>query len=46
MDITEHLLPNPATLPRRIMLAQDDAVWYTDYPRGYLGAARPGDRAG
>ena len=30
-------MPNPDSRPRRIALTPDDAVWYTDYPRGRLG---------
>jgi virginiamycin B lyase len=34
-------LPNPESRPRRIALTPDDVVWYTDYPRGYLGRFDP-----
>jgi virginiamycin B lyase len=37
MDIKEWTLPNPDSRPRRIAIASDDAVWYADYSRGYLG---------
>jgi virginiamycin B lyase len=37
MKITEWTLPNAETRPRRIAITSDDAVWYSDYSRGYLG---------
>jgi virginiamycin B lyase len=37
MKITEYTLPDPAARPRRIDIARDDLVYYTDYGRGYLG---------
>ena len=37
MKITEYPLPDPAARPRRIEIARDDLVYYTDYGRGYLG---------
>jgi virginiamycin B lyase len=30
-------LPNAASRPRRLALTPDDAVWYADFSRGYLG---------
>ncbi|HSL20945.1 MAG TPA: hypothetical protein VK886_05375 [Vicinamibacterales bacterium] len=36
MEIKEYVLPEGAR-PRRIAIAPDDTVWYTDYGRGYLG---------
>jgi virginiamycin B lyase len=41
MELTEHALPHPDARPRRIALTPDDAVWYTDYARGYLGRFDP-----
>jgi virginiamycin B lyase len=37
LAITEWILPNPESRPRRIAITSDDAVWYADYSRGYLG---------
>lgn len=37
MKITEYPLPDPASRPRRMDIAKDDTVYYTDYGRGYLG---------
>jgi virginiamycin B lyase len=37
MKITEYPLPDPAARPRRMDIAKDDTVYYTDYGRGYLG---------
>ena len=37
----EHELPNRDSRPRRIALTSDDAVWYTDFPRGFLGRFDP-----
>jgi len=36
MEITEYPLPEGAH-PRRLALAHDDTVYYSDYARGYLG---------
>jgi len=41
MVIREHVLPNTGTRPRRIGIDADDAIWYTDYARGYLGRFDP-----
>lgn len=41
MAIKEHVLPNPATRPRRIAITPDDELWYADYSRGYLGRFDP-----
>jgi virginiamycin B lyase len=41
MEITEYVLPNPASRPRRIAITPDDVLWYTDNPRGYLGMYDP-----
>jgi virginiamycin B lyase len=35
------LLPSPDSRPRRIAITSDDAIWYSDYPRGYLGRFDP-----
>lgn len=36
MEITEYALPEGAR-PRRLALAHDDTIYYSDYARGYLG---------
>src|SRR5437868_15183246 len=36
-DIREYPLTDSASRPRRITITRDDIVWYTDFPRGYLG---------
>ena len=36
MAIKEHVLPEGAR-PRRLAIAADGGVWYSDYARGYLG---------
>ena len=41
MQITEYDLPNPETRPRRIAITSDDVIYYTDFPRGYLGMYDP-----
>lgn len=40
MQITEYLLPEGAR-PRRLAAGRGDAVFYTDYHRGYLGMLDP-----
>src|SRR4029078_3230579 len=35
------VLPNDRTRPRRIVITADDAIWYGDYTRGYLGRLDP-----
>jgi len=40
MDITEYALPDGAR-PRRLAISQDDAVYYSDFARGYLGRFDP-----
>ncbi len=40
MEIHEYPLPNASSRPRRIATS-DDAIWYTDYSRGYLGRFDP-----
>jgi virginiamycin B lyase len=37
MAIKEYALPDPGARPRRLALASDDVVYYSDYSRGYLG---------
>ncbi|MBV8589751.1 MAG: hypothetical protein JO212_06760, partial [Acetobacteraceae bacterium] len=41
MAIHEYGLPNLRTRPRRVAITSDDAVWYTDYPRGAIGRFDP-----
>jgi virginiamycin B lyase len=41
MAIHEFTLPNAESRPRRIAIATDDAIWYTDYARGRLGRFDP-----
>ena len=41
MEIKEYPLPSPDSRPRRIAITPDDAIWYTDYPRGYIGRFDP-----
>ncbi len=45
LDITEYLLPE-GSRPRRLAVTPDDAVYYTDYARGYLGRLNPKDGYG
>jgi virginiamycin B lyase len=40
MEITEYLLPKGAR-PRRLTVAPDNMIFYTDYARGYLGRLDP-----
>ena len=37
LEIHEWILPHEDSRPRRIAITPDDAVWYSDYSRGYLG---------
>jgi virginiamycin B lyase len=37
MDMKEYALPDARARPRRLAIGPDDAVWYTDFPRGFLG---------
>jgi virginiamycin B lyase len=37
----EYVLPNAEARPRRIAITSDDAIWYSDYGRGYLGRLDP-----
>jgi virginiamycin B lyase len=41
MTIHEYTLPNAGARPRRIALAPDGTVFYTDFARGYLGHFDP-----
>jgi Streptogramin lyase len=36
-----YTLPNERTRPRRIVVGPDDAIWYGDYTRGFLGRSIP-----
>ena len=40
-EIKTYTLPNERTRPRRIAITADDAVWYGDYTRGFLGRLDP-----
>jgi virginiamycin B lyase len=39
--IHEWTLPNAGSRPRRIAIAPDDVIYYSDYSRGYLGRLDP-----
>ncbi len=39
--VKEVALPREKTLPRRVVVTSDDAVWYVDYKEGYLGQYVP-----
>jgi virginiamycin B lyase len=41
MAIREYALPASGARPRRIALATDGTIYYTDYARGYLGHFDP-----
>jgi virginiamycin B lyase len=41
MTVHEYTLPDAGARPRRIALAADGTVFYTDYARGYLGHFDP-----
>ena len=41
MAIREYRLTSPAARPRRLALAPDGTIYYTDYARGYLGHFDP-----
>jgi len=43
-SITEYALQNAEARPRRIAVAPDDTIYYTDYARGYLGHFDPATR--
>src|SRR5438046_1160569 len=40
MEIREHALPKGAR-PRRLAVADDASIYYSDYARGYLGRLDP-----
>jgi virginiamycin B lyase len=37
LAVKEYTLPDPASRPRRLALADDNTVYYADYSRGFLG---------
>jgi virginiamycin B lyase len=37
MNITEYTLPAADARPRRIAIDSQDVIWYSDFPRGYVG---------
>jgi len=39
--IKEYVIPSADARPRRLQVARDGVVWYTDFQRGYLGALDP-----
>ena len=41
MKVREYTLPSAGARPRRIALAPDGTVYYSDYARGYLGHFDP-----
>jgi virginiamycin B lyase len=41
MQLHEYTLPSAGARPRRIAATPDNAIWYTDYTRGYLGRLDP-----
>jgi len=41
LAITEYPLPNAEARPRRLAIAADDSIFFTDYARGYLGHLFP-----
>jgi virginiamycin B lyase len=41
MEIHEYTLPSRDSRPRRLTVTGDDAIWYSDYSRGYLGRLDP-----
>lgn len=43
LSITEYSLPQGAR-PRRLALASDDSIYYSDFARGYLGHFNPATR--
>jgi len=44
MQITEYVLPDPASGVTSLTITPDDKVWYTDSRRGYLGRFDPKTR--
>ncbi|HKC71143.1 MAG TPA: hypothetical protein VKB60_05945, partial [Terriglobales bacterium] len=41
LQVREYVLPHAQSRPRRIAITSDDALWYSDYARGYLGRFDP-----
>ena len=41
LEFREYPLPDSASRPRRLAITSDDIVWYSDFPRGYLGRLDP-----
>ena len=41
MQVTEYLMPDPGSGATSITITPDDAVWYTDSLRGYIGRFVP-----
>jgi virginiamycin B lyase len=41
MAVREYVLPDPKARPRRLAITPDDAIWYADFGRGYLGRLDP-----
>jgi virginiamycin B lyase len=41
LEIREWMLPDPGARPRRLAIAPDDTIWYTDFARGFLGQLDP-----
>ena len=41
LQFHEYRLPDPAWRARRIAIASDDIVWYSDYWRGFFGRLDP-----
>jgi len=41
MAMREYTLPHPQSRSRRLAITSDDAIWYADYARGYLGRLDP-----
>jgi virginiamycin B lyase len=41
LEIHEYTLPNPEARPRRLALAPDGTIYYSDYARGFLGHFDP-----
>src|SRR5205085_92899 len=37
LQIREWTLPDPGARPRRLAIGPDDAIWYADFARGFLG---------
>ena len=37
MQIKEYVLPAAGARPRRLAIGPDDAIWYSDFARGFLG---------